>query len=405
MSCNLLIRRMDPFIGLILLLVIILSSHNLHAHSVGQSYIYLRVYDDKITGTFEITFRDLNKALDFKTADTRITETNLNDRIEEVHNYYRENVQFFNGQNKLPIIYTDTGIRELSIGKYILISFIIIENEVIPDALQINYKVLFDNDPDHLGLLVIEHFWNANIYNNESNVSLIFGPEDSQQQLSLSGYSVMHGFIGVVKLGVKHIWKGIDHILFLVALILPSAMIRRSDKWEPVRELKPAVIYLVKIVTLFTIAHSITLSIAALGLFSLPTRLVESVIAISIAVAALDIIFPIFKRKIAWVAIIFGLFHGFGFARVLTKLGVLRDHMALSLFGFNLGVEIGQVVVIGIIFPVLYLIRENHFYPRIIMRYGAVAMILLAGLWFVDRAFLHIDFTGLLLDSLAKLNK
>jgi hypothetical protein len=115
---------------------------------------------------------------------------------------------------------------------------------------------------------------------------------------------------------------------------------------------------------------------------------VESVIAISIAIAAIDILFPIFKKKIAWVVFIFGLFHGFGFASVLAHLGVLGEHMALSLFGFNLGVEIGQVAVILVIFPLLYMIRNYAFFPKIILRFGAVVLIVLSTVWFLERAFL-----------------
>jgi hypothetical protein len=211
------------------------------------------------------------------------------------------------------------------------------------------------------------------------------------------------GFVGVVKLGIKHIWNGVDHVLFLIAIILPSAMLRQKNHWEPVTDFRSAIMYVIKIVTLFTIAHSVTLSIAALGIFNLPASVVEPIIAASIAVAAIDIIFPIFKRKIGWVVFIFGLFHGFGFASVLTKLGVLGEHMALSLFGFNLGVEIGQVVVIGIIFPVIYFFRRYAFYPKIIMRYGAVTMILVASYWFFERVFFNIHLKRLLQELYANL--
>ena len=375
-------------LGSLFLIFTILSLRLLYAHSLGQSYIFLRIHDEKITGTFEITLRDINKALDIKLQENQINSANLNDKIAEVHNYYREKVQFYEGDKPLPIRFTKTDLRQLNIGTFALLEFIITENTARPEKIDIDYRILFDKDPDHLGLLVIEHFWKANIFNNERHVSLIFSPQEHRQQLSLAGYSVFHGLLGVIKLGVKHIWKGIDHILFLVALILPAAMFRQENKWEPVTEFRPALIYVVKIVTLFTIAHSITLSIAALGVFNLPSRLVESIIAISIVVAAMDIVYPVFQRKIAWVVFIFGLFHGFGFASVLTELGVLGEHMALSLFSFNLGVEIGQVVVICILFPVLYFIRNHVFYPRIIMRYGAFAMILVAMFWFVERAFL-----------------
>ena len=361
----------------------------------------MRVYDDALAGRFEITLSDLNRALNLTETDEQITLDNLNDRINEAFEYYQDKVQFYEGENLLSIGFAGHSTRNLKIGQYVLLDFTLIKNAKPPEAVDISYKVLFDQDPDHLGLLVIEHFWNANLFNNESRVSLIFNPSESRQELSFSNHSRLKGFLGIVKMGTKHIWKGTDHILFIIALILPAAMLRRKDYWEPISEFRPALIYTIKIVTLFTVAHSVTLSIAALGIFDLPSRLVESIIALSIIVTAVDIIFPVFKRKIGWVVFIFGLFHGFGFASVLSDLGVLGENMVLSLFGFNLGVEIGQVILISFIFPVLFFIRKFAFYPQVVMRYGAVAMILVAVFWFVERAFLDNSIAQIVKESLS----
>jgi hypothetical protein len=386
-----------------LIVLVVFSSKTLYAHSLGQSYIFIKKYDNYLSGRFEITLSDLNKALKPSSTGGPITETNLKDRINEVYDYYIKNVRFYDGNRSLPIRFTGSNTGRTKIGTYALLNFNIIENSAGPDAVDIDYSIMFDTDPDHLALLVIERFWKAGIYSNESRVSLTFSPENRRQQLSFTDYSMFKGFVGVVKLGIKHIWNGVDHVLFLIAIILPSAMLRQKNHWEPVTDFRSAIMYVIKIVTLFTIAHSVTLSIAALGIFNLPASVVEPIIAASIAVAAIDIIFPIFKRKIGWVVFIFGLFHGFGFASVLTKLGVLGEHMALSLFGFNLGVEIGQVVVIGIIFPVIYFFRRYAFYPKIIMRYGAVTMILVASYWFFERVFFNIHLKRLLQELYANL--
>lgn len=380
------------------------TSSSVYGHSVGESYIYLKVYENKLTGIFHITLRDLNNALGLQTPDVQINENNVTDRISEIHSYYNEKVQFFDKDNVLPIRFTGLDMLRFKYT-WVLTEFVIIENATTPEVIGIDYKVLFDKDPDHVALLAIEHFWNASIFKNEGQVALTFSPDHHRQELSFSDYSVFTGFVGVVKLGMKHIWEGIDHILFIIALILPAAMFRKNNVWQPVTAFRPALIYVVKIITLFTIAHSVTLSTAALGLFDLPSRLVESVIAMSIAIAALDIIFPIFKRKIGWVVFIFGLFHGFGFASVLTRIGVLGEHMALSLFGFNLGVEIGQVVVISLIFPVFYLARHSAVYSKVILRYGAVALILLGVFWTVDRAFLDIQVLNLVKTSFTQMIK
>ncbi len=366
---------------------VLLTQSAAFGHNLGQSYVYLKIYDDKITGRFEIILDDLNKALSKDISSVPITKENLNEHLVQIQDYFNTHVIFKAEGERLPFRFTGVDTLKAK-ALFVLLDFNLIEERATPDFIDVDYSVMFDVDSAHTGMVLIEQYWRGNIFNNESRPSLMFSSSSRSQQLDLSNYSMFKGFMGVVKLGIKHIWLGIDHILFLIALILPSAMIRRERYWEPVTKFRSALIYVIKIVTLFTIAHTLTLSLAAFNVVDLPARLVESVIAISIAVAALDILFPIFKRKIAWVVFIFGLFHGFGFASVLAHLGVLGEHMALSLFGFNLGVEIGQVAVIMVIFPVLYIVRNYAFFPKVVLRYGAVALIMLSAVWFVERAFL-----------------
>ncbi len=121
-------------------------------------------------------------------------------------------------------------------------------------------------------MVLIEQYWRGNIFNNERRPSLVFSSSNQNQRLDLSNYTMFSGFTGIVKLGVKHIWLGIDHVLFLIALILPAAMIRRERYWKPVTEFKSALFYVVKIVTLFTIAHTMTLSLAAFKVVDLPAK-------------------------------------------------------------------------------------------------------------------------------------
>ncbi|MEL6140485.1 MAG: HupE/UreJ family protein, partial [Bacteroidota bacterium] len=257
----------------------------------------------------------------------------------------------------------------------------------------ITYSPLFEVDKKHRGMLIVEHNWKAGIFENEALVSNIYSPGNIQQSLSLADTSVWKGFWALVKLGIWHIWIGLDHILFLFALILPSVVRRRKNtdgssswSWVPVEDFKSAFWYILKIVTFFTIAHSITLALASLKIINLPSSLVESIIAISIALAAFHNIRPIFKSREWIIAFGFGLFHGFGFASVLGEKGLSGDFMAYSLLGFNLGVEIGQVAIICLIFPVLYLIRKHKAYPKLI-NYGSILLILISIYWFIERAF------------------
>jgi HupE / UreJ protein len=148
-----------------------------------------------------------------------------------------------------------------------------------------------------------------------------------------------------------------------------------------------AAVDVLKVVTAFTLAHSITLSLAVLGAVELPSRLVESVIAASVVAAALNNVRPLVTRRLWLVAFGFGLVHGFGFASVLADLGLPSDALALALVGFNVGVELGQLAIVLLFLPLAFALRRTSFYRRWVMHGGSLAIALLAAVWFAERAF------------------
>lgn len=203
----------------------------------------------------------------------------------------------------------------------------------------------------------------------------------------MGSVSKLAQFVDYFREGVWHIWIGFDHILFLLALLLPVVVYRLEGKWLAVEGLKPAFFSVLKIVTAFTLAHSITLSLATLGMISLPSRWVESIIAASVVIAALNNVFPLFKDRRWAMAFAFGLIHGFGFASVLSDLGLPGDTLALALVGFNVGVEAGQLAIVTGFLPLAYLLRETHLYRRIVLIGGSFLIATLAAIWLAERAF------------------
>ncbi|MEO8386662.1 MAG: HupE/UreJ family protein, partial [Betaproteobacteria bacterium] len=141
------------------------------------------------------------------------------------------------------------------------------------------------------------------------------------------------------------------------------------------------------VVTAFTVAHSITLTLAALQIVELPSRLVESAIAASVVLAAANNLWPVVERRRWLVAFSFGLIHGFGFASVLTELGLPKDALVLSLLGFNLGVETGQLAIVAGFLPVAFLLRNTPLYRKGVFILGSVFTMLVALVWLVERAF------------------
>lgn len=408
-------NRLLLIFSIVLSAITLLVPSLLNAHAPDQSYLYLSIYQDRITGTVEITMNDLNKALDLGIDEELYKPKTDDDKVEtpfpqelmvhwpRIQQYILERVQISSPQfGNHQISFTEPTIMPLFMGVFVKSNFNLSKSNVIPEDLDISYNVLFDKDAIHRGLMVIAHNWKAGIINNEAMSSLIFTPDDTKQQLSLSDASMWKGFVALVKLGMWHIYIGLDHILFLVALMLPAVVRRRNDDeltsfqnaWKPVDRFKSAFFYILKIVTLFTIAHSITLSLAATGVINLPSRIVESIIALSIGLAAYLNMKPLFNKSESLIAFAFGLFHGLGFASVLGEKGLEGEYMVLSLLGFNVGVELGQVLIICAIFPILYFIRRSKYYPYIIY-YGSILLIAIALFWFVER-FFEID---LLLDN------
>jgi hypothetical protein len=158
-------------------------------------------------------------------------------------------------------------------------------------------------------------------------------------------------------------------------------------RWEATSRFWPACLDVIKIVSAFSLSHSVTLSLAVLGIVHLPSRLVESGIALSVMVAALNNIYPLVHRRVWLIAFAFGFIHGLGFASALAGLQLPAGAMAASLGGFSVGVEIGQEAIVLAFLPLAYLLRKTWFYQVVLLRWGSLLIIALATGWLVQRAF------------------
>ena len=253
-------------------------------------------------------------------------------------------------------------------------------------ALSVNYSLLFDVDAQHRGLLKLESR-SASGDGTPFVLSAVFPADNATQTLKLSEPGGMAQFATYVADGVKHIAIGIDHILFLIALLLPAVLLRSGGKWVPVADIRTAFWSVLRIVTAFTVAHSITLSLAVLEIVQLPSRFVESAIAASVLITALDNLWPFLPRKRWLVAFAFGLLHGFGFASVLIDLKLPASALLLSLLGFNVGVEIGQLMLVAVLMPLAYLSRASKGYTRIVLGGGSVVIAAISLGWLLERSF------------------
>ena len=184
---------------------------------------------------------------------------------------------------------------------------------------------------------------------------------------------------------MHHILTGYDHLLFLLCLLLPAVLLREHGRWQPVAGWRQALWPVAKTVTLFTLAHSVTLALAALGWVRLPPSLTEPAIAATIMLAAFDNLRPLLLRYRGAVTFCFGLVHGFGFASVLQELQLPLGAFGLALFQFNLGLELGQLSLVFAVVPVLFLLRRSKLYVPGVLGLGSALALLMATAWLIER--------------------
>lgn len=185
-------------------------------------------------------------------------------------------------------------------------------------------------------------------------------------------------------LGMRHIAEGTDHLLFLLVLLLPAPLLAAGGRWVGSAGVRRSVMHILGIVTAFTLGHSITLTLAALGFVAMPTRLVEVLIAVSILVSAVHALRPIFPGREAFIAGFFGLIHGLAFAATLDRLGLdWRDRVA-GILAFNLGIEAMQMLVVLAVLPSLMLMSRTRAYPALRIGGGLLAGAASLG-WIAER--------------------
>ena len=353
---------------------------NAWAHTTSESYLTLRVQGAVVVGQWDIALRDLDDAVELDVdGNGEITWGELRSRRAEVVAYALGRLELkADGQPCTASAGDGQQFDRHGEGGFVVLA-LRFECPVAARTLTLTYRLFADTNPLHRALFQLEVDGNAR--------SAVLDPLAEPREFVLAERGRWAQFVEYVRQGIWHIWIGFDHILFLVSLLLPAVVWREGGRWVPAERFKGVVWDVTRIVTAFTLAHSITLTLATLGWVAPPTRAVEASIAASVVLAALNNIFPLVGGRRWMVAFGFGLIHGFGFAGALAELGLPQGALVVSLVGFNLGVEIGQLAIVALLLPVAHGLRRTVFYRRVVLVGGSALITLIASVWFVERAF------------------
>lgn len=350
-------------IGLLVCFTILLSIPVL-AHPTPYSYLDLKIEGTRIEVTLVAHVFDLAHDLNISQIETLLDRLVLEAKRVEIENLIKSRV----------LVTVDGTSRVMEFSSL----------EPLPDrqAVAAHFRYSLASTPGRVNLECVmfpydpQHQTFVNIYEKgQLNFQDILNKDRKGLEYFCGG---RQGTLAVVAkflpAGISHIFGGPDHVLFIVGLMLLGGTIGR----------------LLTIVTAFTIAHSITLSLAALDIVNLPSYLVEPAIALSIVYVGVDnlMVGKAGRDFRALIAFFFGLVHGFGFAGVLREFGLPREALGWSLFSFNVGVEIGQVVIVVIVASLLALIRKrNPLLGRRIVVAGSVIVAAAGAFWFFQRVF------------------
>ena len=348
------------------------------AHGASSSYLTIAVDGSKLPVQWSIALRDLDYAIGLDAdADGAVTWSEVRAHKKAIEAYVLPRLTLSaDGSACAP-----GDVRVLADqrgdGGYAVLRF----EAKCPAAIRrltVAYKLLFDLDPMHRGLL--------NVVSGGVSHPAVLSPAAPSATIEAAG-DLGATFGEFFRLGIGHIFSGLDHLLFMAMLLLP-AMFRRGDEgWRPVARFRPAFMESVRILSAFTLAHAVTVTAASLGVIEVPAKLIEGAIALTIVVTAIDNILPILPGRRWQIAFGFGLIHGFGFASTLGPLSLPPLATATALVSFNLGVEAAQVLVACVVLPFGFALRDLRLYPARLLPGASAVAAVVALLWFADRAF------------------
>ena len=381
-------RRVERALRLLVATALVALCGIAHAHKASDSYLQLTTTAGRLDVRWDISLRDLDVALDLDSdADGKLTWGEVRGAWPRIEAYALQRLAI----DGCPLTPTGRGLERRNDGAYAVLY--LASSCALPAPPRIVYSLFAEVDPTHRGIAKVQRPGQDVVLSVLEPSSLVAGgaaaaasaASASATAVSAETREAAPSRWEFLAEGVRHILTGYDHVLFLLCLLLPSVMRRTPSGWRAVERLSQAVLPVIGIVTAFTVAHSITLGLAALKLVSLSPKFIEPAIAVTIILAALDNVLPIFPVRRVVVTFFFGLIHGFGFANVLAELNLPRAAFAWALLQFNVGLEVGQLLIVAVATTALFTLRGWRGYARGVIGGGSIVAIAIGLLWLIER--------------------
>lgn len=337
------------------------------AHQPSDSYMLLDVKGQDIQVRWHVALRDLNHIFMLDAdGDHKVTWGEFSDRSGEVDKMLRAALSVQNDKVGCAPQPVQFQVEQMSSGAFIVANFVIRCSRPIAN-LNLHYDFLFEFDPSHRGI--------AKLTEGDTHHPIIFTDDQRGKTLRIGTHSVGGYALQYLELGIEHILSGMDHVLFILGLILGSMNASRLE----IKRLMLAA-------SVFTIAHCTTLVLSAIGYFSPSAQIVEPLIALSIVFVAVNNIVKWITRWELVLVFPFGLFHGLGFSSTLDIVHLPLGEKLWSLLAFNVGIEIGQLLVVATVVPLIFMALTKIRSSTIVVCCSSV-MAVLSFLWFLERLF------------------
>ena len=391
--------RISAIFRSLTVLLILGTSKVAFSHSMYQSAVMLDYQLNSVEAELQLPPSRLEQAI-----GQHITQADLDALRPFLEAYILQRFRIHSGTNtswsvsfSKPIEWETVDGAEYVVAHLLLTS----PSGVSVRQLTLEDSIITDALPSNVILVSVRSDWNSSTFARDPELLGVLNGEQRSIEIDRGSGGWTRGFFSVFHLGIRHIAEGTDHLLFLLALLLPAPLFYRQKHWAEFAGVKHGFVQILKVVTAFTIGHSMTLALAASGVVRVPSRPIEILIAVSILVSAVHAVRPLFPGREAFIAAGFGLIHGLAFASTLAELGLRGWERAESIFAFNVGIEAMQLLVVVCIMPSLMLLSRTTFYTPFRFIGATFAGFASCG-WIFERSSNHPIGVDLVVDGLAK---